>query len=143
LYWYRYGNGKDYKEDIDRLFDDNPSVQKSIGIQIGQTISATNKKGSLVGDTVYSAPIKQGDYDSDNWLNANGNIDEVDWEVVGDYTPHQYNQFKISIRDPYTWHPLEDRPTQCIHEAMVRLQKYGAKDYTTVGTSSIILLRIP
>jgi hypothetical protein len=143
LGWYRYGKGANYNEDVFRLFSDNPSVRTRVAQQINTKVSATHKKDVIKDTNAGSAPIRQADYDKDNWVNANGNIDEVDWELTGEYKPHGLNEFKISIQDPYTWHPLEERPTQCLHEAMVRLQQAGAKDYLTVGSGWPIMLQLP
>ncbi len=139
LWWYRYGEGKNYDENVGRLLKDNPTVQQKLAEQIGGVASASNKKGSLVGTESNDSPIKQAYYDEDNWRNANGNIDEVDWELQGDYTPHGANTFKIKIHDPYQWHPLEARATQCLHEAMERLKTSGAKEYITEGETTVTL----
>jgi len=139
LYWYRYGGGADYTEDVGRLFRQNPSVQRRIASLIAPSLPSGTTSGTFSGTTPSTTPIRQQDYDVDNWLNANGNIDEVTWELTSTYTPHGRNTFTIGIRDPYQWHPLENRPTQCIHQAMERLKTAGAAEYMTVGSATITL----
>lgn len=162
LYHYRYGNGADYIENVRALFDANPSVRSRIFSRIHAQMRANPRwdSGSIVGrgrDDGREPAIRQQDYDSEDWLNSNGNIDEVHWRLVGDYNPYDNREtddrayylreinrsrirmirVEITIRDPYTWHPLETRPTQCIHEAMERLKASGAADYMTTGTAVI------
>ncbi len=140
---YRNGRGVDYVEDVTALFAANPRA----ALRISQLINAqirmgATTSGSIVGrgaDDDITPPIRQSDYDVTDWMNANGNIDEVNWTLVGTYDPTGQNTFILSIRDPYTWHPLEQRATQCIHQAMVRLQSAGAADYMTVGTATLTL----
>lgn len=144
---YRIGGGSNYSENIVNLFSANPHIRSRIAFLINDQIkSGKRSSGVLIGkgaDDGKEPPIRQSDYDSDDWLDSNGNIDEVDWKLIGTLNTKGYNQFEISIRDPYTWHPLENRPTQCIHEAMENLKSSGAADYFTVGTGNISLLLPP
>ena len=160
LYHYRYGNGVDYNENVRGLFDANPRIRERVFSMIHAQMRANHRwdSGSIIGrgvDDGQPPPIRQQDYDSDDWVNSNGNIDEVHWRLIGDYNPYDNRetddrayylrevgrdrirmiQVEITIRDPYTWHPLEVRPTQCIHQAMERLKTSGAADYVTVGTA--------
>ena len=144
LIHYRMNKGVNYKEDVKALFDANPRVRTRISmlivIQGGVTKGATS--GVLAGkgaDDGKEPPIRQSDYDSDDWRNANGNIDEVRWKLVGAFDPKGNTTYEITVVDPYTWHPAEDRPTQCIHAAMERLKASGAADYITMGTANVVL----
>jgi hypothetical protein len=46
---------------------------------------------------------------------------------------------RISITDPYEWHPDEDRGTQCLHQTMERQKQKGAADYNAVGSGDVQL----
>ena len=143
---YRTGGGSNYSEHVSNLFSANPRVRSRIASLIGAQINAGATNGSLIGrgaDDGREPPIRQSDYDSEDWRNSNGNIDEVDWRLTGSLNSSGYNQFEISINDPYTWHPQENRPTQCIHEAMENLKSNGAADYITTGTETVSLLLPP
>ncbi len=160
LYHYRHGNGADYVENVRALFDANPTIRRRIFDRIHAQLRANPRwdSGSIIGrgrDDGREPAIRQVDYDSDDWVNANGNIDEVHWRLVGDYNPYDNREtddrayylreinrdririinVEITIRDPYAWHPEETRPTQCIHQALDRLKEAGAADYLTIGTA--------
>ncbi|MBZ4188371.1 hypothetical protein [Niabella beijingensis] len=161
LWHYRNGGGQDYAEPrLADLFHANARIRTKIFEMIGRQLQARPQEdaGSIIGrgvDDGAPPPIGQGDYDSEDWLNANGNIDEVHWRLEGDYNPYDNREteerayflraqrrgsvfllrVQVSIRDPYTWHPQEQRPTQCIHQAMERLKTAGAADYVTTGTT--------
>ncbi|MEH2165145.1 MAG: DUF4157 domain-containing protein [Nostoc sp.] len=143
LIHYVTGAGKDYPENVQGLFGANPRIRSHIAQLINaQIASGSTTEGSIIGkgaDDGQDAPIAQGHYDSEDWRNANGNIDQVDWRLIGKYNPARYNKFQITITDPYTWHPLEARPTQCLHEAFERLKNKSAADYITKGTAEIML----
>lgn len=141
---YRINGGINYKEDVKALFDANPRVRTRIStlivIQGGVAKGVTS--GVLIGkgaDDGKEPPIRQSDYDSEDWRNSNGNVDEVRWKLVGAFNPKGDNTYEITIVDPYTWHSGEDRPTQCIHAAMERLKASGAADYITMGTANVVL----
>ena len=146
LYHYRNGKGANYTEDVQQLFSSNPRVAYRIAKLIDEQIKGgASLNGVIVGkgmDDDTTPPIRQSDYDSDDWRNANGNIDQVSWSLIGAYNPRSQNTFIITLIDPYTWHPNEKRPTQCIHQAMERLKSAGAADYMTIG-SGIITLPAP
>jgi Domain of unknown function (DUF4157) len=141
---YVKGGGKDYTENVQDLLGANPRIRSRIVKLIDEQMTAdpTTTSNTIVGkgaDDGENPPIRQSDYDSEDWRNANGNIDEVSWQVIGAYDPARANKFQISITDPYTWHPLEKRPTQCLHEAFERLKSKSAADYITRGTAEIVL----
>ncbi|MEZ4905200.1 MAG: hypothetical protein R2822_27340 [Spirosomataceae bacterium] len=146
LVHYRIGQGTVYREDVNGLFVANPRIRTRIArlihAQITATAGSTLLSGVLIGrgvDDGQDPPIRQQDYDSEDWRNANGNIDEVRWSLIGTYNPRGYNMFNITIRDPYEWHDQEGRATQCLHAAFVRLKRQGAADYMTEGTARIQL----
>ncbi len=141
---YVKGGGKDYTENVQDLLVANPRIRSRIVQLIDEqmTEDPTTTSNTIVGKGVDDGgdpPIRQSDYDSEDWRNANGNIDEVYWQVIGTYNPARANKFQITITDPYTWHPLEKRPTQCLHEAFERLKSKSAADYITRGTTEIVL----
>jgi hypothetical protein len=144
LVHYRMNKGINYKEDVKALFDANPRVRTRIsmlivtqgGVAKGVTSGVLAGKGA---DDGKEPPIRQSDYDSEDWRNANGNIDEVRWKLIGAFNPKGDTTYEITVVDPYTWHPAEERPTQCIHAAMERLKASGAADYITMGTANVVL----
>ncbi len=164
LHHYRYGNGSVYPEDVRSLLNANPKIRSRVFTLIGAQLRQNPRadSGRIVGKGVDDGgepPIRQQDYDSDDWLNANGNIDEVTWSLAGDYNPYDNREtderlyflrslkrgsvfminVQVGIRDPYTWHPLESRPTKCIHEAMERLKSSGAAEYITRGETTVAM----
>ncbi len=145
LVHYRIGQGTIYRENVDALFVANPRIRTRIARLIHQQITGSRTtllSGVLIGrgvDDGQAPPIRQQDYDSEDWRNANGNIDEVRWSLVGTYNPRGYNSFNITVHDPYEWHDQEGRATQCIHAAFVRLKRQGAADYISEGTARVLL----
>lgn len=164
LYHYRHGSGADYVENVRALFDANPRIRERIFSRIHAQMRANPRwdSGSIIGrgrDDGTEPAIRQADYDSEDWVNSNGNIDEVHWRLTDDYNPYDNREtddrdyylreinrgrirmigVEITIRDPYTWHPNETRPTQCIHQAMERLKAAGAADYITIGTAVFLM----
>ncbi|WP_229554996.1 DUF4157 domain-containing protein [Nostoc sp. XA010] len=142
LIHYRTGGGKPYNENVEALFSANPRIRSRIAKLISEQVANGDTQGSLIGrgvDDGGDPPISQSDYDSEDWRNANGNIDEVQWRLMGKYEPSGYNQIQITVVDPYTWHPMEARATQCLHAAFERLKSEGAADYITTGTDTIML----
>lgn len=162
LYHYRHNGGVDYIENVRSLFLLNPRISERIFSKIGNDLRQNPHldSGSYIEynvDRVENHPIRQFDYDSTDWLNSNGNINELHWRLEGDYNPYDNREtedrayylratrglpsltVQISIRDPYTWHPLQDRPSQCIHQAMERLKTSGAMDYITVGVADLLM----
>ena len=76
--------------------------------------------GIYRGPDPVTAPIRQADYNSENWRLSHGNIDQISWEILGDPDSNGYALVRITIRDPYHWSPDDDRNTDCIHEVMER-----------------------
>ena len=162
LQHYRHGGGVPYLEDVRTLFILNPTISARIFTKIGSDLRQNPHRdsGSYVEydvNRVLNHPIRQFDYDSQDWLNSNGNINELHWRLEGEYNPYDNREtddrayylrasrgfphlsVQISIIDPYTWHPLQERSSQCIHQAMERLKTSGAMDYITVGTANIFM----
>ena len=155
LIWFFVRMGDIYIEDVATLFAENPRIKIRIAWLIDKQIQSQYIKngtnliqGSIIGGadgdkdpTHKIVPIRQYDYDSEDWRNANGNMDEVHWKVIGSYDPYVSNTFEIRVKDPYVWHPDDaTRSTQCIHQAMDRLIKnYGASNYITEGTARVVL----
>ena len=45
----------------------------------------------------------------------------------------------LTMRDHYKWHPLEPRPTQCLHAMLEAQKKAGAMEYFEVGRARVRL----
>lgn len=142
---YRYGGGTEFLVDVSSLFSANPRIAARISRLINMDII---KRGVMTTSGVFSgkndedgkrSPIRQDDYDSEDWDFSLGNVDIVRWSLTGPYNPTRYNYINITVEDPYEWHPLEDRPTKCIHEHMENLKKDGAADYLAKGSGIIYL----
>jgi hypothetical protein len=135
---YRRGGGANLSIDVERLFASNPRIRTQIAslIQEQQAQNPQAQSGVLIGrgvDDGQVPPIQQSDYDSQNWRMALGNVDEVRWRALGG------DRFEITIIDPYEWHDQEERVTQCVHQAMVRLQRHGAANFMVRATGTVTL----
>jgi hypothetical protein len=138
---YLAGSGRDYQEDIAALFRNNPSIATRIGQLIEEsgsrsgTFSGTGQEGDG-----QPPPIRQADYNSESWRLSLGNVDEVSYEILTEPDASGNAQVRISIRDPYEWHPAEARDTQCLHRVMeAQKTERGARDYTSVGSATVTL----
>lgn len=130
---YLEGSGEDFEEDVQGLFAANPRALARVAEQIG-----SQRSGSLHGTTVETAVVRQRDYDSENWRLSLGGIDQIDFEV-GDAQADGRREVTLTLRDPYQWHPGEDRGDQCIHRAMERQKAKGAREYFSVGTGTVLM----
>lgn len=136
LQHYLDGQGTDFQEDVPDLFRRNPRIAARVGRQISDSGTTS---GQLIGPTPADAPIRQVDFDSEDWRYSIGNVDEIDY----DYDTAATNgnaEVRISIKDPYQWQPAEDRGTQCLHRAMQAEQANGAKEFMEVGEGTVLLL---
>jgi hypothetical protein len=131
LQHYLYGHGRPYYENIVAFFRDNPSIATVVGRIIRRRGTPI---GTETGRTTSTAPIKQSDYDNDNWKNSLGNIDQISWEILGEPDTSGYALVRFSLQDPYAWSPQDDRSTDCLHELLERQKRHGAQDYMSVGT---------
>lgn len=142
LDYYLAGKGGEYHINVSKMFRDNPTISKKIAKDIKEH---GGRSGKFYGvghggfDPEPLPPIRQSDYDSEDWRLALGNIDEVNFEILGEPDNDGNTLVQIEIRDPYEWHPKEDRGTQCLHETMEAQKKNGAKDFLAVGSATIRL----
>lgn len=134
LQHYLYGNGADYPEDVADLFRSNPRA----GARVGRLIGSQNS-GQLLDRTMSGAPIRQVDYDSEDWRLSIGGVDQIDFDVIEPAGADGVGTVRVTVTDPYSWHPQEDRGTQCLHQAMQNAQNDGARNYTSVGTAEVRL----
>jgi len=125
------------------LFRANPSIARRIGQLIEENGS---RSGTFLGTGTEGdgqpPPIRQSDYNSEDWRLSIGNVDEVRYEILTEPDASGNAQVRISIRDPYEWHPAEARDTQCLHRVMeAQKAERGARDFTSVG-SAVVTLRV-
>ena len=87
----------------------------------------------------------QSDYGNDDFKNAFGGIDRVDFEF-----DFQRDQCTVWFQDRYEWHPVypglyelkegdDRRSTNCAHAAFVEMKLEGAKDYWMKGEATVPL----
>lgn len=142
LDYYLSGKGGEYPVNVYKMFKENPTISKKIGKAIKDDGSQSGRfygVGENPLELESLPPIRQMDYDSEDWRLALGNIDEVKFEILGEPDDQGNTLVKIDIRDPYEWHPEEDRGTQCIHNAMEMQKKNGAANFFAVGSAKIKL----
>ncbi|MEU2258412.1 hypothetical protein ABZ540_35190 [Nocardia xishanensis] len=116
----------------------NPRAKTRVASKIGGG-HAVGAKGSLVDRTAENAVIRQVDYDSEDWRLALGNIDQVDWEIIAGPAADGSYRVRLTMIDPYEWHPDEDRGTQCLHRVMENKKKTGAANFVAVGKCDLQL----
>lgn len=133
---YLLGTGGNFTEDIKALLQENPSVVTRVEEIIRMDGHQT---GTYADSTVISAPIRQSDYDSEDWRLALGNIDEISWEFLEEPDTNGYALVRLSIRDPYHWSPDDDRNTDCLHELMERQKENGAAEFLVIGVRNVRL----
>ena len=138
---YLAGIGGHYREDISALFRANPSIATRIGRLIEESGSRSGTfSGTGPEDSVLPPPIRQADYDNEDWRLSLGNVDEVRYEILTEPDASGNAQVRISIRDPYEWHPAEARDTQCLHRVMeAQKTERGARDFISVGSATVTL----
>src|SRR5688572_4361929 len=79
---YLSGTGeRPYDEPIEQFFADNPRAARRVADHIR---NAGTRSGIWRSENPESAPIRQRDYDNQDWLLSLGNIDEVQWELLGE-----------------------------------------------------------
>jgi hypothetical protein len=138
LVHYLEGGGRDFPVNLTEMLLDNPRAKERVAKHIGGG-HQVGDAGQWIDKTSGGAPIRQSDYDSEDWRLALGGIDQVDWEIVAGPARDGSMRVRISIVDPYEWHPDEDRGTQCLHETMERQKQKGARNYNAVGTGDVQL----
>src|SRR3954470_12180782 len=148
LQHYLTGGGAVLKEDIPDLFARNPTIRNNVASQIGeQSSGGSTKSGVLEGGADLPGggklpgfpPITQDDYDDQDWPNSIGNVDKLEWSIVAGPDAAGNATVRITLTDPYAWHPKEARLTQCVHQAIENMKSKGAAEYTAQGTGDVVL----
>jgi peptidoglycan hydrolase-like protein with peptidoglycan-binding domain len=138
---YLFGGGRDFVEDEnirDWLIRDQGIRQK---LQREVARATQSQIGASVIQGNFEFP--QSAYQDEDFKNAWGAIDQVDWEadlVAG--------TLRVRFQDRYEWHPVfrglyvekegdEVRPTNGIHAAFVELKNEGAADYWMKGEFTV------
>lgn len=128
---YLTGGGVNMAEDLDDV------IRRDSGVR---TVLAAAITSSPAG----SVMISQADYAVDDFRNAFGAIDRMDYEVdAAAGTVH------VWFQDRYEWHPAGYgysrlpgdgvRGTNCVHAAAVEMQSSGAADYWMFGNATVPL----
>jgi hypothetical protein len=136
---YLEGGGAEWPINVTEMLLTNPRAKERIARHIGSG-HAVGDRGQWRDTTTGGAPIRQVDYDVEDWRLALGGVDEVNWEIIAGPAADGSMRVQISIVDPYEWHPDEDRGTQCLHETMERQKLKGAANYNAVGTGDVQLM---
>jgi len=147
LNWFlQDGSGKDFLEDVNL----EQMLRTDAGIQ------------RLLAGKISSAPaghfgVDQHDYADQNFRDAFGNIDRMDYEV-----DTSTRSVHVWFQDRYEWHPVYPglysefpsdtaavggmaRPSNCVHAAAVELKAGKARDFWMKGetTVSLSVINIP
>jgi hypothetical protein len=145
---YLNGGGAPYVEDITDLFARNPTVRANVGNQVGYACKdGTIRAGVLEGGADLpdgghvpgSPPITQLDFDDQDWRNAIGNVDKLEWAIISGPDAAGQAQVRITLTDAYAWHGKEARISQCLHQALENMKAKGAADYTSTGSAIVAL----
>jgi hypothetical protein len=149
LQHYLTGGGSPFVEDINDLFNRNPTVRNNVGNQVGFAYSNSGggRSGTLAGGADLPdgspgpgfPPISQLDYDDQDWRNAIGNVDQLDWTIVSGPDAGGNAQVRITLSDVYAWHGKEARISQCVHQALENMKAKGAAEYKSTGTAVVAL----
>lgn len=132
LDWYVEGSGQDLEQPMEGGFLADPGVRKQLTDLIG---AAKPRPGVALP---LKDPVKQEHYENQEWRNALGNIDQLTVTIVGPGVQPGTGRVRVELRDPYQWHPGDERVTQCIHEYFESL-KPTASEYMAVGTGEVDL----
>jgi hypothetical protein len=148
LQHYLTGGGADFTEDIPDLFARNPTIRNNVASQVGEQSSGGSiKKGVLEGGADLPGggnlpgfpPITQDDYDDQDWRNSIGNVDKLEWSIISGPDAAGNATVRITLSDPYAWHPKEARLTQCVHQAIENMKAKGAAEFMARGTGDVVL----
>lgn len=118
---YMDGSGADLPQDVSALLRENPRIAAKV--RTAGELAATAGGHKDVDD------IGQGDYSSEDWRYALGNLDLVTVDVID----RSRRTMTVRLKDPYQWHPREERSTQCLHEFYEAAKTFGAREYLAVG----------
>jgi hypothetical protein len=139
--WYLHtGLGRDFVEDanIKAMLERDTGVQKLIAKRIPPGRTSGKFAGHLI--------ISQDDYTDEDFRNAFGSIDRLDFEVDFDA-----RNIRVWFKDRYEFHPYypgiyevknndaDVRPNNCVHAAAVELKSSGAADFWMIGVATVPL----
>lgn len=122
LWHYLTGNGDKVEVNTERVLRESSKLKKRVLSKIAEERKSEKKSGEFI--------MGQGDYGNENWRMAFGGI-WIHWSL-------RSPMIDIWITNTYKWTPDEARESQCVHQAMVRAEKYGAKKFPFEGTKYAI-----
>jgi len=125
LWHYLTGNGDKVIVNTERVLRESSRLNSRVLYKLADEIKSGKKSGKFI--------MGQLDYGNENWRNAFGGI-WINWALRNPI-------IDIWITNTYKWTPGEARVTQCVHQAMVRAEKYGAKPFPFEGTKHSISIR--
>ena len=145
---YLHGGGTPFVEDIADLFARNPTVRNNVGTQVGEVSGGGKvRTGVIEGGADLPdgtqlpgfPPITQNDWDDQDWRNAIGNVDKLQFTIVSGPDAAGNVQVQITLTDAYAWHGKEARISQCVHQALENMKAKGAADFMSTGTGVVAL----
>jgi hypothetical protein len=94
--------------------------------------------------------VTQPHWSTKNWLYALGNVDVFKYEILQDDAGKASNAaaadgtalVRVSIQDPYEWHPDEFRQIPCLHTGLEAMKAGGAADFIAMG-EGVVRLKVP
>lgn len=124
LYHYMAGQGAEVQLNLRNFLADEPRILEKVKAHV----RAAQKE---------KIDIQQKDFRTAKWKNSTGSV-YIYWKEVN-------GKIQLRLQDEYHWHSdqkLRDiRTTECVHQAMDRLKRAGAKNYPI--TSSIYIIDKP
>ena len=146
LDWYLAGSGKDFVEALDEIIERDTGFRQAIIDDIVQAGSRQPAGAPRYENLRGDAQVSQLDYQVQDYRYALGNVDHVFWEVQTTPAARARNAampgfalVHCRLKDKYEWHPIEERPTQCLHLALENAKLRGAKDFWEVGDADVML----
>lgn len=128
---YLTGGGVNWAEDLADVLHRDSGVRNVLALGI-----ARRSTGSVT--------IAQSDYAEEDFRNAFGAIDRMDYAV-----DTAAGTVQVWFQDRYEWHPAGysysqlpgdgARGTNCVHAAAVEMQSLGAADYWMFGNATVPL----
>ncbi len=125
LWHYLTGNGEEVEVNTERVMNESSRLKTRTFSKLAGEIKNGKKSGEFI--------MGQLDYGNENWRNAFGGI-WINWTL-------RHPMIDIWITNVYKWTPGEARTTQCVHQAMVRAEKYGAKKFPFKGTKYTVSVK--
>jgi hypothetical protein len=119
LWHYLTGNGEEIEVDTARIYLEDWKIRETVNKKLKIELNSKKTQGKI--------NIQQWDYDIQNWRNAFGAVD-IHYKVYDRYV-------HIWIVNEYKWTPGEARISQCVHQALDRARKYGARNFNFKGTT--------